>query len=373
MSIDALEIVSPGILTSVQDLGRVGYQRYGIPVSGAMDAPALRVANILVGNRENAAGLETTIVGPTIRFLADTTIALTGADLGATLDGVPVAVWQSVPAPAGSTLSFQGPKDGIRSYLAVAGGIDVPILMGSRSTYLKGGFGGYEGRALQEGDILKTLPSRISPSPGPFKLPPELMPAEYGHSHQLRVVLGPQDDAFPPEAIATFTSSEYDVSNQSDRMGYRLEGLALEHNVGPDIISDATAQGSVQIPGDGNPIVLLADRGTTGGHTKIATIVSPDLSLLAQATPGDKALFSSVTITEARAIFMEQESFISDIKKTVGLDNSGLFTLAVDGENHDVMSDENERITGVPSEATQTRTVSAKASGFEFDIEVRYS
>ena len=369
MSIETLEIVSPGMLTSVQDLGRRGYQRFGIPVSGAMDTPALRVANILVGNRESAAGLEATVMGPTLRFLVDTTIALAGADLGASLDGVSIPVWQSIPVPAGSALSFQGPKDGIRGYIAVAGGIDVPVLMGSRSSYLKGAFGGFEGRALAAGDVLKTLPSRIATGKN---LPFELTPAEYGHNHLLRVVLGPQDDVFLPEAIETFTSSEYDIGAQSDRMGYRLEGPSLKHTNGADIISDATTLGSVQVPGDGNPIVLLADRGTTGGYTKIATVIGPDLSFLVQAMPGDKVRFSPVTFDEARSILLEQESFISDVKKAVGLDNSGLFTLAADGDVHEVTTDENERITGIPAEIRETKTVSATAAGFDFEIEVRY-
>ena len=373
MSIETLEIVSPGMLTSVQDLGRRGYQRYGIPVSGAMDAPALRVANILVGNRENAAGLESTVIGPTIRFLSETIIALTGGDLGASLNGAPVPMWQSVSAPADSVLTFQGPRDGIRGYLAVAGGIDVPALMGSRSTYMKGGFGGFDGRALGEGDILKTLISRIPPDSGGVILPPDLLPSEYGHSHHLRVVIGPQGDAFPPESVNAFTASEYSVSIQSDRMGYRLEGPAVKHSAGADIISDATALGSVQIPGDGNPIILLADRGTTGGYTKIATVIGPDLSLLAQAMPGDKVRFSSVSFADARAAFMEQESFIADIKRAVGLDNSGLFTLTADGDVHKVLSDEGDPITGLSGSARQTRTVTASAAGFDFEIEVRYS
>ena len=372
MSIKALEIVAPGMLTSVQDLGRRGYQRFGIPVCGAMDAPALRIANILVGNRENAAGLESTVMGPTIRFLADTTIALAGADLGPLLDGAPIPTWQSIAVSANNTLSYQGPRDGIRGYLAVAGGIDVPVVMGSRSTYLKGGFGGYKGRALEAGDILETLPSRVALDSGGFALPPDLMPAEYGNAHQLSVVLGPQDDEFSPQSMTAFLSSEYKISIQSDRMGCRLEGHVVEHLGGADIISDATALGSVQIPGDGNPIILLADRGTTGGYTKIATVIGPHLSLLAQAMPGDKVQFKSVTIAEARAIFMEQESFMTEIKRAVGLDNSGLFALAFDGEVHDVRSDEDEPITGVATSVSQTRTVRASAAGFDFDIEVRY-
>ena len=271
---DAIEVLDGGLLTTVQDRGRCGYQRYGVPVSGAMDPFALRAANMLVGNPDSAAGLEVTLLGPRLRFLADATIAVTGADLGGVLDGRPIARWSPVRVPASSVLSFDGARDGVRAYLAIAGGLDVPLVLGSRSTYLRSRLGGFEGRALKAGDILRVLEpaSRLPagpPVPGAgFSIP------VYGHSHVLRIVLGPQDDWFTEAGLRTFLASTYTVTPQSDRMGTRFSGPRIEHRAGADIVSDGTPLGAVQVAGDGVPIVLAADRGTAGGYTKIATVIS---------------------------------------------------------------------------------------------------
>ena len=194
--------------------------------------------------------------------------------------------WESVHVPSGSMLSFGGPLDGLRAYLAVAGGIDVPPVMGSRSTDLKSGFGGLEGRALQPGDSLPvgqpSLPAEWSPSTLPASISRQ---PTYGQKFELRVVLGPQDGMFTERGVAVLLTSEYTVSTDSDRTGCRLDGPAVRHVRGPDIVSDGTALGSIQVPGSGTPIILLADRGTTGGYTKIATVISPDIGLLAQAMP----------------------------------------------------------------------------------------
>ena len=192
MSTDGLEIIDPGLLTTVQDRGRYSYQRFGVPVSGAMDEFALRAANILVGNDEGSAGLEVTVVGPKLRFLAETRIAVTGGDLSPVLDGEPFPPWQSVKVLEGSVLSFGAVRDGMRSYLAVAGGIDVPVVMGSRSTYLKGGFGGLNGRALEAGDILGTLERDPDAVMVERRLPSHLQALSYGHQHEIRVLLGPR-------------------------------------------------------------------------------------------------------------------------------------------------------------------------------------
>lgn len=371
MTYGAMEIVSPGLMTTVQDLGRRGYQRLGVPVAGAMDTFALRIANILVGNREDAAGLEVTVLGPTIRFLVDTTISLAGADLGAHLDGVSIPPWRSVTVKAGGVLGFRGTQEGVRAYIAVAGGLDVPLVMGSRSTYLKGSFGGHDGRALTDGDVLDILPPNAPRGPNGTELAPELTPASYGHEHQVRVVLGPQDDAFSSRGLSTFLSAQYSISIQSDRMGYRLDGPKVEHVDRADIVSDAIALGSVQITGDGSPIILLADRGTTGGYTKIATVIGADLSYLAQAMPGDTIQFSSISQDDARDILLGQERLIAEIKRSVGLDNSGLFGLAAEGEVHRVVSDEGYPITCQPTPSGYSEIVAASASGYEFEIEVR--
>ena len=309
---NAVEVIDGGMLTTVQDLGRYGYQRYGVPTSGALDVFSLRVANRLVGNPDAAAGLEVTLIGPRLKFLVPASIALTGADLGARLDGQPLPRWQSALVDAGATLSFGDSLDGMRAYLAVAGGIDVPVVLGSRSTYTRSKLGGVEGRPLKAGDVLQILGERPVLLGGARRMPESIRP-EYGHSHTVRVVLGPQEDRFSASGIETFVSSTYTVAPQSDRMGYRLTGPTIEHLRGPDIVSDGTPFGAVQVAGDGVPIVLLADRGTAGGYTKIATAIGPDLPRLAQALPGDTVRFVRVDLEAAYEAVREQERQIESI------------------------------------------------------------
>lgn len=308
----AIEIVEPGLLTTVQDLGRYGYQRYGVPVSGCMDQFALRAANLLVGNDDEAAGLEITLIGPRLRFLANLVIAVTGADLAPMLDDQPLPMWQSHEVSRGSTLSFAGIRDGVRSYISIAGGIDVPVVLGSRSTFTRARIGGFDGRALGQGDTLSIPEGVPTDLGGKQGVPPSRVPV-YGHSHKVRVVLGPQDDAFTPQGMETFLSAPYTVSPQSDRVGYRLEGPRIEHVAGADIVSDGIPFGAVQVVGDGMPIILMADRGSTGGYTKIAAVISADLPSLAQAAPGDTITFQSVTVEEAHRALREQELLLSAI------------------------------------------------------------
>jgi biotin-dependent carboxylase-like uncharacterized protein len=297
----SIEVLEAGLLTTVQDLGRFGWQQYGVPVSGAMDDWALRAANRLVGNDENAAALEITLAGPALRFDGPGVIAVTGADLGARLNGRPMPPWQSAGVPAGAELTFSGARDGIRAYLGVAGGIDVPLVLGSRSTLTSSRLGGFMGRALVPGDRVGVGECAAPSSPVARRLPRELVPA-YGHAHTLRVVMGPQDDAFTGEGIRCFLSETYTLASQSDRVGCRLTGPRIGHRRGADIVSDGTAFGSVQVSGDGMPIVLMADRGTTGGYTKIATVASADLSRLAQAAPGDRVRFAQVDVDQAQVL-----------------------------------------------------------------------
>lgn len=308
----AIDVIDGGMLTTVQDLGRFGCQRYGVPTSGALDLFSLRAANRLVGNPDDAAGLEMTVVGPHLGFVIPATIALTGADLEARLDGRPVARWESVLVEAGATLSFNGPQDGIRAYLAVAGGIDVPVVLGSRSTYTRSKLGGVEGRALKAGDVLQVCGERPALAGGALRLTESSRPS-YGHAHVLRVVLGPQDDRFTARGIDTFLSSTYTVAPQSDRMGYRLTGPVIEHLRGPDIVSDGIPFGAVQVAGDGVPIILLADRGTAGGYTKIATVIGPDLPLVAQSAPGDTVTFTRVDLETAYAAVRDEERRLAAI------------------------------------------------------------
>ena len=314
MSAATLEILDPGLLTTVQDRGRYGYQRYGVPVSGAMDQFALRMANLMAGNDQDAAALEVTVRGPRIEFQTPTWIAVTGADISPEADGKPLPMWESVEIEAGTALTFGDLRDGMRAYIAVHGGIAVPPVMESRSTYLKGRFGGLEGRALQAGDLLSTLPGDINDFI-PKRLPSSYTAPVYGGIHRLRVVPGPQDHAFEPEALSRFLTSRYRIHPDSDRMGYMLDGPEIEHREGADIVSDGNPPGAVQIHGDGIPRILLADRGTTGGYTKIATVISADLPSLAQALPGQSVSFRQATVDEAQEALREQESVIRSVAR----------------------------------------------------------
>ncbi|MGI6093572.1 MAG: biotin-dependent carboxyltransferase [Veillonellaceae bacterium] len=300
-----LEVIEPGLLTTVQDLGRWGYQQYGVPVAGAMDGYALRLANRLVGNAENAAGLEVTMLGPVLRFCQSTLIVITGGDLMPQINGCSAAMWQTLAVESGDVLDFGGLQSGCRAYIAIAGGIDVPVIMGSRATYIRGQLGGYQGRQLKKGDYLESGNKTKDVAVG-TRIPAELIPM-YGDEYKVRVVLGPQDDYFPPESIAAFLSETYTVTTEADRMGYRLDGAKIAHKAAADIISDGISLGSIQVPGHGMPIVMLADRQTTGGYTKIATVISSDIPILAQAKPGDKLRFSEITVGEAHKILRETE------------------------------------------------------------------
>lgn len=313
-----LLVKKPGLLTTVQDAGRVGYQQFGVPVSGVMDPFAHRVANLLVGNPEGKAVLEITLMGPELVLEEDTVIAVTGGDLGAMLNGEPLPLWTSVQVTGGSTLTFKGLRKGCRAYLAVAGGFEVPSVMGSLSTYTRGKMGGYDGRALKAGDVLDTGRPAAS-----FQLLAnrrvELPGEDDSGETRIRVVPGPQEEAFTPEGINTFYSNVYQVTNECDRMGYRLQGEAITHVTGGDIISDGIAMGAIQVPGHGMPIVMMADRQTTGGYTKIANVITADLPKMAQTKPGDQITFHRVTVEEAQALFLEQEKRISDYREQLAL------------------------------------------------------
>lgn len=300
----ALEVLDGGMLTTVQDLGRYGYERYGIPVAGAMDQFALRAANLLVGNPPDAAALEITIAGPALKATAKCLIAVTGADLTLRVNNWEMPPWMAVFVRKGWSIEFGGCKTGCCAYLAVAGGIDVAPVMGSRSTYLSGGFGGFEGRALRQGDLIPL--SEVSfhlPSLAGRSFPSNLIP-NYSDAPEIHVVLGPQDDYFTDEGVEAFLSGEYQIGPMSDRMGYRLQGPEIAHKERADIISDGIALGSVQVPADRQPIVMMADHQSTGGYPKIATVISADIPLLAQCLPGQSTVtFKAITIEEAQACY----------------------------------------------------------------------
>lgn len=298
----ALRVNKAGLLTTVQDLGRYGYGRFGLPVAGAVDECALRWANVVAGNPAGAAALEMTLLGPTLTLEGDQAVvaALAGADFGATLNGVALPTWRSFTLHPGDTLALGACRVGARSYLAVAGGIDVPPVFGSRATDILGGIGGVEGRPLTVGDLLPLAPPALGATTA-VAVPQDLIP-EYSPTIAVRVVLGPQDERFTEDAIAAFLASCFTVTRESDRMGMRLEGPALTFRdgaPGADILSEGVVTGAIQVPAHGKPIVLLAAHQTTGGYAKIATVIGADLWRLGQARPGDTVGFSAVTIPEA--------------------------------------------------------------------------
>ncbi len=303
MNLKAIRIIEPGPLSTVQDSGRFGYQDRGVPVSGAMDIQALRIANYLAGNCDDRAGVEITWGGFCAEFLVSARIAVTGADPKPRLNGRPFPCGSGTLAQKGDVLELNCPENGCRTFLALAGGVDVPEVMGSRSTYVRGGFGGFMGRALQKEDVLGLGQGGKTPL---SECPRALMP---GHCDQpvLRVTLGPQAEALTPESLCQFLSSPFVVTDRCDRMGCSLKGPVLVHRQKADIVSDGTVFGAVQVPGNGQPIILMADRQTIGGYAKPATVISVDLPLLAQLAPGSSVRFEAVSLWTARELAVTTE------------------------------------------------------------------
>jgi antagonist of KipI len=282
----------------VQDLGRTGQLRYGIPPSGPMDVRAFVIANRLVGNPDGAAGLECTLMSPRFTVDAACAIAVTGAEAPVTVNGAAAESWATLALQPGDTVRVAAARAGVRIYVAFSGGLDVPPALGSRATYLRGRLGGLEGRALRRDDVLRAFPA---PPPAPRRAAPDEI-ASFETEPEIRVVLGPQADRFTAEGIATFLGGPYEMLPQSDRMGARLKGPRIAHARGHDIISDGIALGSIQVPGDGQPIVLLVDRQSTGGYTKIATVGSFDIGRIGQVKPGQRVRFRAVEVAEAHRL-----------------------------------------------------------------------
>ena len=302
-----ITILNPGLLTTVQDGGRIGYQAFGVSVSGVMDPRAMNIANILVGNDDNEAVLECTMMGPQIRFDVSNVIAVTGGDLGASIDGQPIPTYRAVKVQAGQTLRFTGLRGGCRAFIAFAGGLDIPLVMGSRSTYMKAKIGGLEGRKLQKDDVIGFRDPKETIHNFDIRgFTPEFVPRK---EYTLRVILGPQDDMFTDEGLKIFLSETYTVTPEFDRMvGCRLDGPVIAHKNGGDIISDGIAFGAIQVPSAGKPIIMLADRQTTGGYTKIANVITADFRLLAQMKAGDKVRFEKTSIAAAQEALLAQRA-----------------------------------------------------------------
>jgi antagonist of KipI len=291
-----------GLLTTVQDTGRWGYQGRGVPVAGPMDLFSHRIANAMVGNDASAATLEVTLMGPHLEFTDDRMVAVTGAEFEDVPAGAPFRL------SSAQTLTFGARRRGARAYVAISGGIDVPVVLGSRATHLPSGMGGFEGRALKAGDTLRLGPPKgVRQGQGP----PEGEHYVLGSAATLRVLPGPQANRFVRGALEVLTSQPYRIHPDSNRVGYRLTGARLQHAGGADIISDATPIGSVQVPASGEPILLMADRQTTGGYAKIATVITADLSLAGQLAPGDEIRFVVSSGDEALEAIRAQEHAIA--------------------------------------------------------------
>ncbi|WP_177162083.1 biotin-dependent carboxyltransferase family protein [uncultured Fusobacterium sp.] len=320
---ETIKILDAGLLTTVQDLGRYGFQRYGVSASGVMDEYSAKIANKLVGNKVGEAVLETTLKGVQIEFLQNTAVAITGGNCDVTLNGTKIELWQSYLVNRGDILKMGICRSGLRNYLAFAGGIDVPIIMNSKSTNLKAKVGGFNGRKLMTGDVLSVGVGSLE---APLTLNKHYIPT-YSKDIKVGVILGQQDDYFTEAGIKTFLNETYTVTQESDRMGIRLSsisGAIIEHKNGADIISDGITFGAIQVPGSGQPIVMMADRQTTGGYTKIGNVISSDLAKLAQATPGTKVKFVEYTLEQAvqaiknnDIIINNQNSYVSPIKEEV--------------------------------------------------------
>jgi antagonist of KipI len=299
-----VDVLAPGMQTTVQDLGRWGHQSSGVPVAGPMDPFSHRLANALVANPRQAATLEVALVGPVLQFQDARIFAVAGAEFDLFLDEAPVPWGAVVNAPAGATLRFGARRHGARAYVAVGGGFDVPVVLGSRATHVPTGTGGWLGRALRRGDRLPLGSALRRTRPAPPTRRDGHVP---DGTAVVRVLPGPQADRFSPGALDALVSAPYHVGVDSDRMGFRLTGPELHHRAGADIISDATPVGSLQVPGSGQPVLLMADRQTTGGYAKLATVISADIGVAGQAAPGELLRFAVCSPAEAFTALVARE------------------------------------------------------------------
>ena len=308
-------VLKGGMLTTVQDLGRYGYQSQGFSVAGVMDQRAFKIANLLLDNPENEAVLEITLIGPTLEFTSETIIAITGGDFTPKINGEAAPMYTAIYMKKGDVLAFGSARTGTRGYIAFSSYLDVPVVMGSRCTNLKSRIGGFKGRKLQEGDYIGF---RMKRRYLPFFLSRTLPVERFEESEAvLRVVMGPQDDKFTHKGIQTFLKEEFTVTSDFDRMGCRLDGPFIASESGSDIISDGIAYGAVQVPSHGKPIILLSDRQTTGGYAKIATVISVDIPKLVQRKMDHKIRFKAVTVEEAQKALLDEVQELESMRRAI--------------------------------------------------------
>jgi len=312
----SIEVLKPGAFSTFQDLGRWGTQLLGVPVSGPMDPISHRIANRVLGNPADEASLEITLLGPSLRFELDAVVAWCGADMSVTLEGIPIPRATAAEVPAGATLAFGRRISGLRTYLALRGGFLLDRVLGSCSTHVRAGLGGYRGRPLRKGDQLQfnsltaighegheVLPRRAADSISVN----EWLDAQPAREAPIRLMPGREWPQFSGDAHRALFDTPWRIGAQSERMGYRLEGLPLLRTTRNDVLSEAVSFGAMQVPPDGHPIVLMADRQTTGGYPKIAQVASVDLPRLAQRAPGESVLFELLTVEEAQRLLVQRE------------------------------------------------------------------
>ncbi len=310
-----IRILKGGMMTTVQDLGRNGYQSQGFSVAGAMDVRSLKIANLLLDNPENEAVLEITLIGPTLEFTSATIIAITGGDFQPQINGKPAPMYTALYMNKGDILKFGSARTGSRGYIAFSSYLDIPVVMGSRCTNLKSKIGGFKGRKLQAGDYMNF---RIKRRYLPFFLSRKLEGDDFDQEETtLRVIMGPQDDLISKQGVETFLNSEYTVTSDFDRMGCRLEGPFIAPKETSDIISDGIAFGAIQVPSHGKPIILLSDRQTTGGYAKIATVASVDIPKLVQRKTDHKVHFKAITVQEAQQLYLDELKELDAMRKSI--------------------------------------------------------
>jgi len=310
-----IQVQSPGLLTTVQDLGREGFGPLGVSPSGAADPISLRIGNRLVANPESAAALEMTLLGGAFLFPQGATISLTGSDFGATLEGTPLDLWKSKEVSPGQTLRVGSTQSGARCYISIHGGIAVKPFLGSASTHLLSGLGGYEGRALRKGDVLN-----ISEEVSSFRkktIAPQAL-EQLAPRKVLRVTPGPQSEWFPESSLRAFCENTYRVAEESNRMGLRLEGQPVARESNSEMITEGVSLGAVQITASGLPIILFVEQQTTGGYPKIANVISADLHSLGQLRPRDEIRFEQVSWEAARSLLLQQEQLLASDGLIVG-------------------------------------------------------
>jgi antagonist of KipI len=301
-----IRVELPGLMSTVQDLGREGFGPLGVSASGAADPIALRIGNRLLGNTEGAAALELTLVGGTFRFETDTWVSLTGSDFEATLDGEPLTTWTAHPVGAGQVLQMRSTRTGARCYLCVSGGIEVPLVLGSASTHVLSALGGLSGRPLRKGDALRTGPCR---PPAARRLNPD-MAERLAPRRRLRVTDGLQSDWFTKPSQRSLFEVSFRVTEASDRMGLRLEGSPIESTSQADLITTGVALGAIQVPAGGQPVIVFVEQQTTGGYPVIANVIAADLASVGQLRPRDAVEFELVSQRTARELILEQESWL---------------------------------------------------------------